>query len=222
MSPGTNGPFWSLGLEATYYMVFGFFLMSRKWLAAAISIIVLFLAGYITTRLFPCWLLGVALYHLNKKTLVGEWIGVGLFLVSLVAIARVGWLRHSVQFADSHQFSLRYVEAMLFGVNIFAAASASPLIERIPGKLGPLIHWLGGMTFALYLCHRPLLQFLSSERLGLPGSVLQQVWLFGLIAVVTVAVASFGEWFRKIIRRMLAKLWIEPAALRPVAGQHNI
>jgi peptidoglycan/LPS O-acetylase OafA/YrhL len=175
MSPGTNGPFWSLGLEATYYVVFGLFLMRLKLLAAAASIIVLFLAGHITTRLFPCWLLGVVLYHLNKKILISEWVSAVIFLISLIAIARVGWLRHSMQFADSHQFSLRYVEAILFGVNIFAAASASPIIERNPGKLGSVIHWLGGMTFALYLCHRPLLQFLSSARLGLPGSILQQV-----------------------------------------------
>jgi len=204
MSPGTNAPFWSLGLEATYYLVFGFFL-TRRWVLASICSALLFwAAGFSTTALFPCWLLGVGLYHLNRRFKVSEWIAFVLFALSALAIVKVGWLRSSVEFELAHPFSLRYVESILFACNIFAAANLSALIERLFGWCRRFVRWLGGVTFSLYLCHRPLLQFFSTARLGKPGTPIQHVWLFGMTSLVIIAVAYLGEWLRRAIRRRLS------------------
>jgi peptidoglycan/LPS O-acetylase OafA/YrhL len=207
MSPGTNGVFWSLGLEATYYVIFGLFL-TRKWFFASIgSIILLWMAGFFTTALFPCWILGVVLYHLNARFTLGRWVALALFVVSAFAIVRIGWLRSSEEFALAHRYSLRYAEALFFACNILAVGKMSSLIEALLGRFETLIRWLGSLTFALYLCHRPLLQFFATVRLGVPGMPLQHLWLFGMSALVIIGIASLGEWLRRAMRRHLSSMF---------------
>lgn len=205
MSPGTNGAFWSLSLEATYYLVFGFFLTRRWLLAAAGSAAVFWAAGIFTFGLFPCWLLGVGLYHLNRRLTVSPWLAAAIFAISIVSIVMVGWLRNSHEFEITHRYGLRYVEAAFFAFNIFAAANLSGLFVKLLGWWEPIVRWLGSLTFALYLSHRPALQFFATARLGEPGTPLQHLWLFGMTALVVIAMAHLGEWLRRAMRRRLLR-----------------
>ena len=86
-----------------------------------------------------------------------------------------------------------------------AAASLSPLIESVAGRWELIVRWLGSLTFALYLCHRPLLQFFSALRVGVPGTPLQSLWLLGMTTLVVIAVARVGEWLRQAMRIELSR-----------------
>ena len=61
------------------------------------------------------------------------------------------------------------------------------------------------LTFALYLCHRPLLYFFSASKLAQPASPLQLTWLLRMTFLIVIGIAYTGEWLRRLIRdRLLA------------------
>ncbi len=99
--------------------------------------------------------------------------------------------------------SFDYVEGLLFAVNIFAAGSVASLLNHGLGWCPRFVRWLGMLTFALYLCHRPLLYFFSALRVAKPTSALQLVWLFGMTLLVVVGMAHLGEWLRRQMRERL-------------------
>ncbi|MFP5248199.1 MAG: acyltransferase family protein, partial [Acidobacteriota bacterium] len=82
--PGINLPFWSLGYEAWYYLLFGiiFFSPQRlRWIAATFAVLA---AGPKITALFPLWLAGVFCYRICKQAYI-ETVGAsGLWILSLV------------------------------------------------------------------------------------------------------------------------------------------
>jgi peptidoglycan/LPS O-acetylase OafA/YrhL len=203
MTPGINHPFWSLSYEVTYYVIFGLTL-TRAPLAAAVGIgLLISLAGPKIAALLPIWLLGVLTYHAVRRMrlppsvaaalMVGSWIGLGL---------TGSWLRGADD--PPNRYAVDYMEAGLFAINMIAANGLAPVLERLLGPFSGAVRWLGMLTFALYLCHRPLLYFFAALPLGRPGSWIQIVWLFGMTLLVIVAIAYVGEWLRHWLRSRLA------------------
>lgn len=211
MAPGTNGPFWSLSYEIAYYLVFGMFL-TRNWIVMALgTLAVSAAAGPGIMMLFPLWLLGVAIYHLQKSWALPRAFALLLFLATPIALAEIGWLRGGWNYDTGRPLHIDYAEAGLIALNILAAARLGQVLERLLARFAPLIRWLGTLTFATYLCHRPLLQFLSTWRIAEPGAPLQHLWLFGGTFVVIAVVAHIGEKLRVNIRGAL----ISRLATRP-------
>jgi peptidoglycan/LPS O-acetylase OafA/YrhL len=65
ISPGSDLPYWSLGYEVWYYIIFGVFLFSRrKWLMVSA---ILLLVGPKIVSMLPLWLFGVAAYRLSIR-----------------------------------------------------------------------------------------------------------------------------------------------------------
>jgi peptidoglycan/LPS O-acetylase OafA/YrhL len=64
---GTNGPYWSLGFEVWYYILFGLVVfIPRAWRLAAV-VLWLTLVGPRVALAFPVWLMGFAAYTFSKK-----------------------------------------------------------------------------------------------------------------------------------------------------------
>ena len=86
VSPGSDLPYWSLGYEVWYYVIFGLALYlpgrARAW-----SIVAMLCAGPKVMLLFPIWLLGAALYRWRPHLPLA--IGWAFLLGSLVAIALI-------------------------------------------------------------------------------------------------------------------------------------
>jgi peptidoglycan/LPS O-acetylase OafA/YrhL len=91
-------------------------------------------------------------------------------------------------------------------LNIYAAASLSGHLEKVLGKISVSVRWLGMLTFSLYLCHRPLLNFFSVFSVSNPESLIQKVWLFSGTFLVVIVVAYSGEFFRSKIRILFANV----------------
>jgi len=69
ISPGSNGPYWSLSFEVTYYLIAGLFIFSRKIVAIPLIIVVLLFAGNTIAALLPIWMLGYLLYFVRFKNI---------------------------------------------------------------------------------------------------------------------------------------------------------
>jgi peptidoglycan/LPS O-acetylase OafA/YrhL len=202
MTPGVNHPFWSLSYEVTYYVLFGLTLVRRPLAAAVGSVLLLAVAGPIIAALFPIWLLGVAVYQALRRFRLPVPIGVLLLLGSLAGLYFTGAHRGSDDPID--RYAVDYAEGILFALNIFAAGSIAPLLEKGLGWCPGFVRWLGMLTFALYLCHRPLLYFFSALALAPTGSSLQSSWLLGMTLLAAIGMAHVGEWLRTRIRRRFA------------------
>jgi peptidoglycan/LPS O-acetylase OafA/YrhL len=201
MTPGVNHPFWSLSYEVTYYVIFGLMLIRRPLVAAAGSVLLLILAGPTIAALFPIWLLGVAVYHAMRRFTLPLPVAVLLLAGSIAGLYLSG--AHRGLDDPVNRFGFDYLEGLLFAVNIFAAGSMAPLLNRWLGWCPRFVRWLGMLTFALYLCHRPLLYFFSALRVAAPTSALQLTWLFGMTLLVVIGVAHLGEWLRRQMRERL-------------------
>ncbi|HZO24251.1 MAG TPA: acyltransferase [Steroidobacteraceae bacterium] len=204
MTPGINHPFWSLSYEVTYYVLFGLTLVRRPRVAVLGGLALLCLAGPKIAALLPIWVLGVLAYRGTRRFTLPAPLCAVLMIGTLCGLYVTGTYRG----ADDpvNRYTLDYLEGFLFAVNIIAAAGLAPWLERALGWCPRFIRWLGMLTFALYLCHRPLMYFLSAVPMGAPGEWRQSAWLFGMTLAVVIGIAHLGEWFRGGLRRSLTRL----------------
>ena len=81
--PFSNGPFWSISYEASYYVLFGVWFFGRtrrKWIAIALIALVV---GPKILILFPVWILGVLTYRQTRRDTISPRLGAAIFCFSL-------------------------------------------------------------------------------------------------------------------------------------------
>lgn len=209
--PGTNGPFWSLSNELIYYILFGVwnFWRRRSILFYFILVAVTIIGGPAIMLLFPIWLMGLAAYRKIKTQNLNEMKARWIFFISLASFVLVGMTAAMPFFNQYILFSrpviLDYTVGILFAFNLFSAHGISSLLESFLKKYTKLIRWLGAMTFPLYLCHRPSIQFLSGFQFDGPGGLIQTAWVLGGTLMIAVLVTLFSDQFRFWIRRTLTE-----------------
>lgn len=167
--PGSNSPWWSLSFEATYYLVAGLFLYFRRRWWFLLAFLVLVLAGRTVIALFPLWLLGFALYSRppawpfsGSATTAIFW---GSLLVLLALPLTQGWWPSSKDWfympwgrgPYNRDLVADYLVAAVFGLHLLAARHQLPTSATTASRCAACVHWLGSLTFPLYLCHYPLL-----------------------------------------------------------------
>jgi peptidoglycan/LPS O-acetylase OafA/YrhL len=201
----SNVPFWSLGYEFWYYVLFGLllFLRGRRRLAAVAGWACL--VGPKILLLLPVWLLGVWVYRCSRDAALAPRAGLAMAAVGALgygafrafggAAALDGvtnaWLGPQAVAAlgFSKWFLASYVIGGFVALHLVGVAAAAPLLERwLPARP---IRYAASFTFALYLFHYPLLHLYAAalEHAGLEtwrGAVvipatLMTVWLLGLV-----------------------------------------
>jgi len=177
--PFSNGPFWSLGYEFWYYVIFSFAWYFKKPLRNILIIICCFFVGPKILILFPVWLLGVCAYFITKQNLFPKSIGLILYLSSTIAyiafrqgsypqiltewtINHFGKTFVIDQLKSSQYFLSSYVIGLLIALHFIGVASIAPLISRFLAFFERPIRYLAEYTFAIYLFHYPLLQFIAA------------------------------------------------------------
>jgi peptidoglycan/LPS O-acetylase OafA/YrhL len=202
IEPPLLAPYWSLGYEVWYYVLFGvmFYLRgTRRWLVAAL---VLAVVGYNLWLLLPVWLGGVWLYHWQKRHQLRP------------ALARIGWVASLAllaayklagtdallrQFVDEHwqlpalplggtdQFLGDYVVGAIVLANFACARWAR--FDAIAHVARP-VRALSSHTFTLYLLHGLILAaWRSLGRIdgslatlaAVTASIVVATWLLGLV-----------------------------------------
>ncbi len=166
-------PFWSLGYEVWYYVIFAalFYISGRtRWMYALP--IFLFL-GPKLWALFPIWGMGSLLYRLHRRgfptmSVATARIVMAVTIAVLVAVVELnltvpvdrwidglsdGWIL--LHLRESQWFLSDTLLAPVIAGNLFAARYA-----RLGfGRLNAPIRILASFSFTLYLMHWPLLEF---------------------------------------------------------------
>jgi peptidoglycan/LPS O-acetylase OafA/YrhL len=201
----SNVPFWSLGYEFWYYVLFGLvvFLRGRRRLVAIVAWLAV--VGPKILLLLPVWLLGVGVHELTRRWRLGPRTGLAMAVGSVLAYGAFRllgapaaletwtqqWLgaERFTALGFSRWFLASYAVGLLVALHLLGISACAALIERVlPARP---IRYLASFTLALYLFHFPLLHLAAAllEWVGLgpwrivvviPATLLA-VWLLGTL-----------------------------------------
>ena len=214
--PFSNGPYWSLGYEFWYYVIFAaafyFRGAARYLLVLAASVI----AGPKILLLLPIWLLGVFVYRVHRSISegMGSWMVAASIAVYLLYRAMnvqdqaLGWLEAKLgaAFVDQLKFSKfvlsDYIVGAIVAVNVAGTAAIAHRLKPLLWA-APAIRYAAGFTFALYLFHLPILGVFAAATVDVfDPNVRRFIVVFGTLAVVwgmgTITEAKKGAlkwWF---------------------------
>lgn len=220
----SNGPYWSLGYECWYYVLFACAWYLRGTARALALLLVMGAVGPKILLLLPVWTLGVAVYGFNQRYRPGVKTGAALWLMSLLlyaafrasgardgllAFSYAQWGRHFVEHSLhwSNEFLASYVIGLLVAMNFVGMHAWAPALERHLSPLEKPIRTWAACTFSLYLLHYPLLQCLAASGL-FPAASPLAVALLGVFTVLLCrAFATVTEQ-----RKDVARAWLVAVA----------
>lgn len=181
IQPFSNTPYWSVGYEFWYYMLFGAWVClagRRRLLALALLTL---LVGPKILWLLPVWLAGVWASRTRRADRLSGPAAAALCVLTLAAYLgyRFSALPELLQAASarlagplygplgwSRDFLANYLVGALVALHFVGARRLLRDGHRVPGLLERPVRWLAGLSFALYLFHNPLLQFFSALSLA--------------------------------------------------------
>ena len=212
IAPGSNGPYWSLSFEVTYYLVAGLFLFARRWIALPLIMILMVLAGRTVAALLPIWVLGYILYFVRLNNISKSLLYAG-FTVSTILLVLTPVLADRL---PQNNFGLYfpwgrgpfnrnliedYLSAFFFALNVVCAREILRDVGFLAGgRIESLIRWLGSLTFPLYLIHFPALALFSSISPWSNESVGNVLFIGLLTFALVIFVAPFCDRLKNAMK----------------------
>jgi peptidoglycan/LPS O-acetylase OafA/YrhL len=167
-----NAPFWSLGYEFWYYVIFAAAYFLRGWARGAAVIICCLFIGPKVLLLMPIWLMGAGAYWIVRRGVTATY-GLPLLTVSLLALGIYfeGHIDVALNHLSAALIGPQYMEAWHFSrffladtalglmitLNFIGFAGISSWVRQ--DGLAPFIRGFAGFTFSIYLFHLPLIYF---------------------------------------------------------------
>ncbi len=203
----SNAAFWSLSYEVWYYVAFAIFFYLRGAWRIAFGVAMVPILGLPALVYLPIWVLGILVYRAHQRFSVPTRmasIGViitGLAFFDILALGyfedaerSVNALLHNWPVEHLHysmNFPSFYIAGPLAAANIFFAGYCNLRLLSIPG-IRRIVVYLASFTFAIYLSHRPLMDFWAivmrhdphsfRSISALAGITLFSCWLFGFMS----------------------------------------
>ncbi len=211
-------PYWSLGYEAWYYLLFGlacYLRGTRRKLAIALVLAVM---GYKMWLLLPVWLSGVWLYRHYRAPLLAPvaarlgWLASLLVLAlyvgadaeaALRAAGRAWWPFDSLPLGSADRFLADYVVCAIVLANFACARDAgfSALVRH-----GATWRLAASHTFTLYLSHSLVIAMWLALYPHDPRSGTDILGLATAIVVVTAALGAVTERRLHLYRALFGRL----------------
>lgn len=220
--PPLLAPYWSLGYEVWYYVLFGaaFYLRGPRRLVAVGSL--LLVAGPKLWLLLPVWLAGVGAWHWQKTHTLARSPALAGWLLSLVllaafkaseldvtlrALGQALWPFPALPLRSADRYLADYVVCVLVVLN-FACARSLDFGALL--RIEKPVRWLASYTFTLYLVHALVMQVWLIAYRPRQSDAVDVVALALLIAAATWLVGQVTEqrkgWFEAVFVRMAARL----------------
>jgi len=210
VTPGINGPFWSLTYEVIYYGIFAACFYLRGWRRLVSASIVAVFGGPTILFYFPIWLMG---YYLFEKMLVGNGpkesiLNGSLSILALLLLIFIGPIIREIEVAIPYisrkEVLADYFDAICFSLHIYFSSILLSKSRELLFKFEKPIRWFASLTFALYLFHRPIIQLIGAVNFDNVESLYNRVLM---ILGTFIIVAIIGRWSEK--QKFTIKLFIE-------------
>jgi peptidoglycan/LPS O-acetylase OafA/YrhL len=208
LQPGSNVPYWSMGFEVWYYVLFGFAGFARGGWRWAGSAGVLLLAGPKVALLLPVWLLGVVAWRLCQGRAPSRAVALLWCLGPLAVMASWhGWVVRGWE--PYHRFAWGdpalldavndYAVGVAFAVHLIGMRWLLVTVPAIPAGVVRAVRWLAAGSFGLYLFHYPVLHFLAAVLPWPPGSLPSRLVIglgtpAGVLLLARLAERQKGLW----------------------------
>jgi len=214
--PFSNVPYWSLGYEVWYYIIFGIFFYLRGIKRLILTTLTLVIMGPKILLLLPIWILGCYIYKISQTINFSPWQGVILFFFPVICyllykalglhnelsiyIASIIGPEEQLLLKHSSNFLSDYIVAILISIHFIGVNTISANRFNINRKLEQIIRWLAGYTFTLYLLHVPLLRFLSIY-------IHNVILLIFATLIIIIIVGNFTEKKKWLYKDFLIRVW---------------
>jgi len=212
---GSNSPYWSMGYEVWYYVIFGLAMFGTgiwRWLVVPAALLV---AGPRVVALFPLWLIGVATQRWCVHGKMPAWIG--LALTTSILVGTISALSYAVIYnamptplpiyeRTPTQLGPDYIIGTMFALTIAGVFFAEPLIGRVVRKGETWVAAAAGLTFTLYLFHFPLIAFFRACSPWPAASWQNRGMILASTVIVVIIVSYVTEQKRYVLREILYRI----------------
>ena len=214
---GSNEPYWSLGFEAAYYVIFAAFFYLGRVRGAVIGVLLMLAFGPKVVAYMPIWLFGLLAYrHVRAgRVTMPKRLALAAFVATLLVYFVVKrtlehWAWPMYNQADLAQLAKSFVYFALVGglitVNIIAFRRATEGRTIFPAGIAGAIRWLAGASFTLYLVHQPFFLMLASVFPKLRASALGGPVAIVAAVVLALLIAEVSERRKRVFQRAFGKL----------------
>jgi peptidoglycan/LPS O-acetylase OafA/YrhL len=175
VNPSSNKPFWSLGYEFWYYVLFGIWIFVRSKRVKVLSLLaVSVFVGPKIMLLLPAWVVGALAFHLSKvcrcsyKCSLMLFVATGLGMVMALAFQDQLGLNNGKAGMPPLYYSSNFYGDNVFAVMVAAHFLCCALFSKHFTKsleaygIVKFIRWMASHTFSLYVYHLPILLFIRS------------------------------------------------------------
>jgi len=229
--PGTNSPFWSLGYEAAYYLIFCVAYYERRaWPRAMGLTLVCIVVGPKILLLLPIWLMGVGTWYIYKRVVISPFGGAALCAVSTLCyvVFMASGARSALDYRTeiltsglppgmigmSGHFLSNYASGLLFSGVLIGLKGLEGALSPVLFAFGPSIRAMARCTFSMYLYHYPLVYFFRAIAAGVGGQRELNVRNWPITAVVVIGtslsiylLARVTEQRKNEFRRLLVMVF---------------
>ena len=217
-----NGPYWSLCYEVWYYIVFGLYFFVRsawRWPLVMLSCLI---AGPQIVVLLPIWCLGAWMAaHRDSLPRLSQHMAWFMFIAGplLIVAIKVSAIDQIIEFylhnaipgfwrlEGSQRLVTDHIVALAIAANLYAFSFLGGSVHRGFQRARPLLAWLAGFSFTLYLFHRPLTdiagEVLPSSWRTVPASMLATVVFLVLCWLISHLTEQRLPVWRAGLNRML-------------------
>lgn len=233
--PFINLPYWSMGYECIYYLFYGFLYFLRGWRRFAACLVLAIAIGPQVLFLLPLWYLGCWMYDLYQwiRPRLGKQVGLFL-LLAFTLLAVVQSLRGSTTLLRLPLNILLWIANLphplvligiqphrasmfVYATGLVAAVLLLPLLLsaeyiNLPrhSPWSRSVRRVADGTFAIYLCHYPLLALASYTGLLRIGHTTRDIVVVSSIVIALILLAAPLDRLKLAMRSWLNAV-ISPA-----------
>ncbi|HEV7352114.1 MAG TPA: acyltransferase family protein [Brevundimonas sp.] len=196
---GTNDPFWSLGYEVAYYILFLVTFIKRRRLQIAFFLAWTALFGPQILAYGALWGLGIVAYDVcqkasNRSPRPALWIAISLTaspaLYPIFKYIVFPPLGSPMRFESISQWAVAYVYYLMIGLLVALHFVGCAIIMKrgnfVPARVEAAIRWAAGATFTIYLMHQPIIVAMAAINERHPSA-----WLSGPGGLITTLICLF-------------------------------
>jgi peptidoglycan/LPS O-acetylase OafA/YrhL len=205
--PGSDSPYWSLGFEVPYYIVFGLACCLRNRIGWVLAACVMACVGPQVALMLPVWLMGAASFAMapmmsRRLGLFAATIGLlGVLALIVMGHEQPAFMLLREPIAGLGSLITHYIFGASVAIHLSGLNAATRHLEWTAADwVRRAIARTAGCTFSIYLYHIPLM-FLTRAEFG------PQLWLLiGLPLIGSMALAQVTERRKRWPLQMLALL----------------
>ena len=165
--------------------------------------------------MMPCWLLGVAAYHVQKRFTIPTLAGWAMFILPIGAIVAYQYAPKSTLQAfmpltlDSERLwstAQDYGLSLLFAFNIVGSTVVAPFFSRVLDLYSKQIKSIAATTFSIYLMHLPAMKLVASLSPVAETSIFQPLFVIPTTIAFCVVFSFVFEKQKSKWRKLLEYL----------------